>query len=1295
LSSSLPQILAWIDIGGTFTDCFVRTADGVLRYGKTLSSGRVKGVCDADSTDTVIVDALRAGEPEDFWAGAQVRFGEPQGEAWTRTVVAQHRGRLTLDRPLPELPVRGTRYDLVGGCEPPTVAVRQLLRIPLSRPLPELDVRLGTTRGTNALLTRGGARVGLLTTRGFGDLLAIGEQDRPDLFALDVIKPAPLAECTIEIDERLAADGQVLRPLDTAQVRIQLEELRGRGINALAICLLHAYRFLDHERQIAELARRAGFSDISVSHEVAGVVKLVARAQTTVLDAYLRPVLRGALQRLERELGPNIRVMTSGGDLVSIDHVRGPDSVLSGPAGGAIALRELARSHGLPAVIGLDMGGTSTDVCCVRDQTVPRRYAARKAGVQILAPIIDIETVAAGGGSICSVIDGRLHVGPQSAGSLPGPACYGQGGPLTVTDLNVIMGRVVADRFPFPLDRDAALARLDELSMQLVAQGGPQRSSEDLAEGFWQIAVHQMAEAVRTATTQRGLDPRPMTLVGFGGAAAQHICRVAEILGIEQVHDPAEASLLSALGMGLAEIGRTSMIPIYQPLPSGPAAPTELAGIAQRAAGMVRELCDAMEREERISVKAADARTTIELRYAGTETALEIAWSPDARTLIESFQSAHQQRYGFVLPDRPLEMVALRVHLASAPAWSLSERASGSSSPGRSASQDPGGRATSSLLWKGEHITAMAVDRDRLQPGELLSGPTIVHGHFHGTVIDPGWTATVDPHGGLWLKRADDRVLAHESAAIEHSSEEVVDLEDPVLQEVLAQRWQGIAEQMGAVLEQTAISVNVRERRDFSCAVFDAAGVLVANAPHVPVHLGAMGHTVRALATKFPDVVAGDCLLTNDPYAGGSHLPDITVAMPVFTGSGSPGGRLAFWVATRAHHAEIGGITPGSMPPSAQCLEDEGVVLPPLALIYRGQSHWDSVERRLREAKWPSRNPLENLADLRAQVAACQHGATALRQLADQYGIGPLWGYMERLQRLADHAVQRVIQRLPSEPMIFADQLDDGTPLCVRMERQGDRLRVDFTGTGPVHPGNFNANPSIVTAAVLYVLRCLVDVPLPLCEGALRSIDLVIPPGLLNPQAPANLGRLPAVAAGNVETSQRIVDCLLGGLHVAAASQGTMNNVLLGDDTFGYYETIGGGIGATPRTPGADGVQSHMTNTRITDPEVLETRYPLRLTRFALRAGSAGEGRLRGGCGLIREFQFLRPLTVSLITQRRTTAPYGREGGASGAAGRNTRITVDGNQVSLPPIASYRAEQGESLIIETPGGGGWGKPRES
>lgn len=1297
----------WCDVGGTFTDCILVAPSGKRRSCKVLSHGRTPGRVGRWLSNTMVNATTLPNACDDFWVGAQISWIASDGSVLGkskcvgyRAIDSEIRFEEISNDARGEIVHRCNRFEIDAGIEAPVLAARLMLGVPLATPFPASIIRMGTTRGTNALLTRTGARTAFVTTRGFADVLAIGFQERPELFNLTVKKRSPLYETVVEIDERLNSKGEVLEAIDSETTRARLRGLFETGIRSLAICLLHAYRNPEHERIVEQIANEIGFTNVCVSSHVAGMMGVVSRGETTVVDAYLTPVVQSYLERVSQQFGADrshLRVMTSSGGLVHAASYRGRDSVLSGPAGGAVALEALALSVGHSKLIGLDMGGTSTDVCRI-DGVLQLEHETIKAGVRMLTPSLAIHTVAAGGGSVCWFDGVQLRVGPASAGASPGPACYGRGGPLTITDLNLLAGRIDDSNFPFPLDREAAKSRLLQLTQEVGASGQTITASQ-LLEGFRRLANEQMAAAVRSISISQGADVRMHALVGFGGAAGQHICEVADLLGIERILDPADAGVLSALGMGLSAIKRNRVRSVYQPLER-----IEVQSIREMADEMCRQ-AQAELHEEGIEPEQIITSFELELRYIGSEGAIQVPWDDtDLTEIAVTFARLHRQRFGYERSNRSLELVAVRAAFAAPPETVLDRVPSSDLQLDRS-------DAVSS-------INGMVL-RSEWASGTVLAGPVVVLSQGSTLFVEKNWYAKMLSDGTILLEKdiPIDNVLRSETQLSSmrrqaNQSAEVVRTEstlrstdaeqpmDPVLRDVLAQRIAAIAHQMGIVLEQTAISVNVKDRRDFSCAVFSKVGDLIANAPHVPVHLGAMGKTVRAVIEEFPQMAPGDCFVTNDPYRGGSHLPDITVITPVFTDPISR--KLStdalpdFFVACRAHHAEVGGIAPGSMAPTSRCLGEEGVVIPPMHLAKAGNDCSRDVEELLQSAIYPSRNPRENMADLAAQQAANQRGAEAMIELSREYGLQTVQEYLEHIQTAADRKTRAWIRTLIGPSRTFRDSMDDGSAICVTVsasEAEGDAplLTIDFAGTGPVCHGNLNANPAIVSAAVMYVVRCCIADEMPLNSGVMRGIRLIVPEGILNPPIGPDYAKLPAVAGGNVETSQRIVDCLLGALGAAAASQGTMNNFLFGNQRFGYYETIGGGAGATQYGAGEHAVHTHMTNTRLTDAEILESRYPVRLIRFEIRKGSGGIGMFCGGDGMVRQVMALEPLDVSLVTSRRGPgAPFGLEGGECGSVGENWLVSENGSMQRLASSVQCTLKIGESILIKTPGGGGFG-----
>jgi 5-oxoprolinase (ATP-hydrolysing) len=1258
----------WIDVGGTFTDCFAKRPDDELIRHKLLSSGVTKGSPGPVSTNTRIVDSARGNDPSDFWAGYQIRLVDQSGRVVAESRVARfdaETATLELNEPLPASPgeLHAVGYELFSGEESPLVAIRYLLGLRLDVPIPPVVVRLGTTRGTNALLTRRGAKTALVTTRGFGDILHIGYQNRPRLFDLMIRKPAPLFVAVAEIDERISARGEILKAPDHEQIRRELARLRGEGVDSLAICLLHAFEHPAHELVVEQLARELGFAELSVSHRVAPLIKIVARGDTTVMDAYLNPILRAYVEQLRRALGAGeLRIMTSAGGLVTAEKFVGKDSILSGPAGGVVGFSRVAQAAGLDKAIGFDMGGTSTDVSRF-DGRYELEYETEKAGVRVVAPMLSIETVAAGGGSLCGFDGVKLVVGPDSAGADPGPACYGRGGPLAVTDVNFYLGRILAEHFPFPLDRAAVEARLVALAAQIQQAAGKRLTPLELCDGFVRVANSNMVRAIQSISVAKGCDPREYVLVAFGGAAGQHACAVAGELGMRQVLLHPDAGILSAYGIGLADVSRHRAAGVYRPY--GEAAVAELEPVfSQLAESARREVLDEGIAPERIEV-----RRSLDLRYQGLDAFLTIA-APAVGTYAEAYAAEHEKLYGYRHNQKPLELVAARVEVIGHTADVTTQAES-------LTAREPKAEQTVTAYFDAAPRETQVFCRESLRPGDVIRGPAIVYEKISTTIVEPGWEGQVLARGELLL------------TAVDHAGRRAVSTEaDPIMLEIFNQQFAAIAEQMGITLRNTSSSVNVKERLDFSCAVFTAQGDLVVNAPHIPVHLGAMGETVKRIILDNPQLAAGDVYVTNDPYRGGSHLPDVTVVTPVHE---SQSGRLLFFTASRAHHAEIGGIRPGSMPPHSKNLAEEGVLIRNFKLVDAGRSRVDELKQLLISGPYPTRNVADNLADVTAQVAANRQGARDLDRLVERYSLPVVEAFMRHIQAAAERKMRTALSRVPDGRHEFVDHLDDGSPIAVAITVEGDSATIDFTGTGAVLPGNLNANRAIVTAAVMYCLRCLIAEDIPLNQGVLAPIKLIVPECLLNPPEGPTPETSAAVVGGNVETSQRTVDVLLGALQVAAASQGTMNNLVFGDGTFGYYETICGGSGATPGGAGADAVHTHMTNTRLTDPEVIEQRYPVRVREFSIRRGSGGKGIHRGGDGILRRLEFLRELQVSTLCQRRGPyAPYGLAGGEPGALGRNTLTRADGTQEVLPFRAQFQAQAGDILTVESPGGGGWG-----
>ncbi|MDP0495471.1 MAG: hydantoinase B/oxoprolinase family protein [Verrucomicrobiota bacterium JB024] len=1207
------------DTGGTFTDLIGLDPAGKPCRTKVLSSGCLRARVGSVKGTALRLEALPA-MADGVLRGFRLRPTGSDEKGWL--VVSHRDGELELAE-TPAGVELGQLVELFTGEEAPIVGARVMTGTPGDAPLPPVAMRLGTTRGTNALLERRGARTLFLVTAGFGDLLRIGDQRRPDLFALNIVKPRPLYDRVIEVDERLCADGSVLRELETGEdLLTSIRQAREDGCEAAAVALLHSYLNPEHEEQLGAILREEGFSTVSLSSALAPFIKFVPRAQTAVTDAYLGPVMEAYLDRVEAAIPDGrLHVMTSAGGLVGRGQFRPKDSLLSGPAGGVVGAASVGMRAGFSRLIGFDMGGTSTDVSRF-DGEFSYRDVQRVGDSQIVAPALSIETVAAGGGSICGFDGKSLFVGPESAGASPGPACYGAGGPLTLTDVNLLAGRLDPEHFGIPVSPEGAEARLTEI----IAATGSERDA--LLKGFLDIANERMADAIRAISVREGYDLADYALVCFGGAGGLHACPVAENLGIRTVLFPKDAGLLSAYGLRHARMERICERQVLQPLAevqdglAGQFAELEAEGRRQLAAeGVEPYRCEVRQR-------------VAHLRLVGQESPLEVPWSPEG-SLEEAFAGRYEQVFGYWQPGDALEVVKLRAVVAAASGQDERE------------SFDE---------------TEAAADRSRVLADETAT-----------LVVDPGWS----------LSRGEAGTLKLTGGAYQKADTNAADT--LVRRELFTNRFRRVVEEMGMQLQRTAVSTNVKERLDYSCALLDAKGELIANAPHIPVHLGALGLCVRRVAAAL-ELRPGDVVVTNHPGFGGSHLPDVTVITPVHADDGA----LVGYVASRAHHAEIGGKRPGSMPVDATSLAEEGVVIAPRYLLRKGENRFDGLEELLRGGEWPSRDVSHNLADIRAQVAANRRGAQTLLAMVDEFGRSQVAEQMEDLKTFSASALERALEKAVSEPRRARQRMDGGAVIAVDISRADSRVCIDFSDTSAVQANNLNATPAIVHSALIYVLRLLVREDIPLNDGLLAGLDIRLPEGMLNPAFPEDPATAPAVMGGNVEVSQRLVDTLLLALGMVACSQGTMNNFVFGDERRSYYETIGGGAGAGEGFDGASGVHCHMTNTAITDPEVFEWRYPVRLWSFGLRTGSGGEGRWHGGDGLVREVEFLEPLGVSLLTQRRSDGPEGLAGGGDGQPGRQTLIGPGDEQRQLSASDQFDAQPGQRLRIETPGGGGYG-----
>jgi len=1196
------------------------------------------------------------------------QFWIDRGGTFTDLVARRPDGSLTTHKLLSENPEQYEDAAIQG--------IRDLMGLARGQPIPAErveHVKMGTTVATNALLERKGDRTLLAITTGFADALRIGYQARPKIFDRHIRLPDRVYDEVAEIDERLRADGTVERALDEAGARRALRAAFDRGIRSVAIVLMHGYRYTAHEARVAAIAREIGFTQVSTSHETSPLMKLVSRGDTTTVDAYLSPILRRYVDQVAGQLGgARLMFMQSNGGLADARFFQGKDSILSGPAGGIVGAVRTAEMAGFDKIIGFDMGGTSTDVSHYAGE-YERAFETQVAGVRMRAPMLRIHTVAAGGGSILHFDGARFRVGPDSAGANPGPACYRRGGPLAVTDCNVMLGKIVPRHFPKvfgphadePLDVAVVREKFGALAQEIRQATGEVRSPEAVAEGFLTIAVANMANAIKEISVQRGYDVTEYTLQCFGGAGGQHACLVADQLGMTKVFLHPYAGVLSAYGMGLADIR----------------ALREKAVEAELGAALpeLPALYEPLIAEARGEVEAqgiADANITlhrrVHLRYEGTDSAL-VASFGTAEEIVADFERLHRQRYGFVVPNKRHIVEAISVEVVGSTGTGAVEASF--LRPGAAGDAQP--IDSTRLFSHGQWWDAPVYDRATLGAGARIAGPAIVIEANSTNVIEPEWQAEMTAQGHLVMTRA---VAARRAYAVGTSV-------DPVMLEVFNNLFMSIAEQMGSTLENTSYSVNIKERLDFSCAIFDAEGNLIANAPHMPVHLGSMGESVRTvIRERGREMQPGDVYVLNAPYNGGTHLPDITVITPVYDEAGQA---ILFWLGSRGHHADVGGITPGSMPPDSTHIDEEGVLLDNVKLVDRGRFLEEEIYAHLRSGKYPARNPYQNVADLKAQIAANEKGVQELRKMVRHFSLPVVQAYMGHVQDNAEEQVRRVLGVLKSGS--FAYPMDDGSVIkvAVSIDQASRSGVIDFTGTSPQRPTNFNAPSAVCRAAVLYVFRTLVDDEIPMNEGCLKPLRIIIPEGsMLNPRYPA------AVVAGNVETSQVVTDTLYGALGVLAGAQGTMNNLTFGNEKYQYYETICGGSGAGPGFDGTDAVHTHMTNSRLTDPEVLEWRFPVLLEEFRINRGSGGKGKWRGGDGTIRRLRFLEPMTAAILANHRKIAPFGLKGGEDGSVGRNWVERTDGTRVELAATGQAEMGAGDVFVIVTPSAGGYGPAAE-
>ena len=1247
-----------IDAGGTFTDCIGHTPEGGTVYRKVLSSGCLRGEIEEwiSRSEFIIRESWEV--PADFIRG--FRFTLPSVPVTDIHVVAYDpvMRRLQTDRDLPVI-YKGQEliFEVSTGEEAPVVGIRMITHTLLGDPFPPVEIRLGTTKGTNALLEMKGSETILVTTSGFKDILYIGNQQRPDIFARKIVKQPPLTTGTLEVLERTDSNGGIIKSIAADTLEAGLNNYESKDGKSIAISFLNSYLNPEHEQKAAEIAERVGFKYISVSSELSSMMKFLDRTETTVVNAYLSPVIRSYLRGITGRAGAeNLRVMTSAGGLVQASSFEPVESLLSGPAGGVVGAAIKGIQQGDSHLITFDMGGTSTDVSRY-DGDFDYIYDLRVGAAHIMSPALAIETVAAGGGSVCGFDGYRLYVGPESAGASPGPACYGAGGPLTLTDINLLAGKLHHENFSIPIHPEAAEEELKKLADAIEETSGKRPLLKDLIESYTTIANEIMAGAIKKISVLKGYNPVHYSLVSFGGAGGNHACDIASQLGIKKIILPEEAGLLSAFGIGRARLERFSekqVLDSYQNFKNN---------LKDEMNALVKESVSKLI-QEGIEPEQVEIRSRkIFLRYEGQDSSIELEYSEDT-DLAELFRDRYKHLYGHRIDNRAIEVEALRVVVSNKeliPEPSFWKDAISSPEP-----------FTFTLnnypVFKTAHIL----------PGQQIEGPALLLDRFSTTFVENGWKyAMYSDRTGVITRYGGPKEVGSARRPFEAELE------------LFTNRFMSIAEHMGAMLQRTAFSVNIKERLDFSCALLDAEGNLVANAPHIPVHLGGLSVCVKELIKRIR-FRPGDTLVTNHPGFGGSHLPDVTTVTPVF----DPDRQLIGFVVNRAHHSEIGGISPGSMPPSARNLVEEGVVIAPFLLMEQGTAKWEGMYDILTKAPYPSRNPEENMADLNAALAANKKGTDALLELVAAYGIDEIRFYFDALRKHAAKRMALTLYKIPDGDYAATETLDDGSPISVKIRKKAGSCCIDFSGSAPVHPSNMNATPAVVKSVVIYVLRLLLDEPIPLNDGLLEPVEIVVPHGMLNPDFPDDPYHCPAVVGGNVEISQRLTDTLLKAFGTMAASQGTMNNVLFGNDQFGYYETLAGGTGAGNGFAGTDAVHHHMTNTRITDPEVIERRYPVRIIETSIRKNSGGMGKWKGGDGLTRIYDFREKVNLSLLTQRRHTGPYGMNGGEPGKSGKQYKLQKDGSRIELKNIDNTDMDPGDRLIIHTPGGGGFGPPTE-
>jgi len=1257
----------FIDTGGTFTDCIARFGNGEEKRLKVLSNATIRGILvNHYQGSTYKVDAawdFHEGFLKDF------SFRTLKYPVIERKVLSFDSANkyITLDSPLPDsTKEEPLSFELSCGEEAPVLAARILTGTPLSGKLPPMNIKLGTTRGTNALLEKKGARVLMVVTRGFKDLLRIGTQERPDIFKLNVVKPTLLPENILEADECTDAKGKVVNKIDKTTLGQILTQPGMQDADSVGVCLKNSVLNDENEKIFESVLKESGYENISVSSGISRLIKYLPRMQTTFINAYLDPVIKSYVRNVARNLEQGrLHIMTSSGGLMDSGYFQPKDSLLSGPAGGVVGAAASGMHSGRRKLITFDMGGTSTDVSRY-DGKPDYKFELKIADAYIFSPAVSVETVAAGGGSVCGFDGYRLFVGPESAGSFPGPACYGAGGPLTLTDVNLLAGRLDVKEFNIPVFKAESEKKLNLLLEKIKEDGGELRTREQVLNGFIRIADEIMAGAIRKISISKGYDPGGYSLLAFGGAGGIHACGIAELLNINEIIIPEDAGILSAYGIASADLEANDELQVIQLF-------RDWSGkLKQSFSGLVRNASGKLTLQG-VNVEDIEVKyRAVFLRLKGQESTLEVEWKEDTGDVLERFKDRYRKVYGYFPEGQHVEIESLRVIVAKKGVAIHSGSDHGS-----------GVEIVSPLhyikaLNGNEWIDAPVYIRDNLPRNAVIKGYAVVLDKHCTIAVKKGWSLTTDSAGSLVIAREE---ITEESKEIR---ERDVNLGKEADLELFTNRFMGIAEDMGAMLQRTAFSVNVKERLDFSCALLSEDGKLVANAPHIPVHLGSLGVCVR-MVKESVEMHDGDIIVTNHPAYGGSHLPDITLICPVFYDS-----QLLGYLVNRAHHAEIGGITPASMPAHATSLAEEGVIIPPFHLMKNGVVDWEGMRRILTEYRYPSRSVEENLADLNAGIASLIHGRDSLLELVAAHGVGKVREFMYKLFLYAGRKTRSYLNTIPAGVFVSQEYLDDGTCLAVKITVEKDSCVIDFSGTSGVHPGNMNANIAIVNSVVVYVLRTLLDEQLPLNDGILDPVTILTPSSLLNPSFPEDPMSCPAIVGGNVEVRQRLTDTLLKAFGLVACSQGTMNNIMFGNESFGYYETICGGCGAGEDFHGASAVHQHMTNTRITDPEIMENRYPLIVNRFEIRTGSGGNGIYKGGDGVIREITFLEPVSLSILSQHRIIPPYGMNGGEPGKTGSQHIVRKDGSVDELNGVDEAQLNAGDRLVVITPGGGGYG-----